>query len=95
MDLNQCNRTLKYNIKNKPVKKRLITKTGVMMFTEALQNETWDMTLSSVEVDASFNAFLNKGGLILLGEKCSTENLIERIKKELLTSFHCEYQQRN
>ena len=38
---------------------------------------------------------LNKGGLILLVEKCSTENLIERIKKELLTSFHCEYQQRN
>jgi hypothetical protein len=45
--------------KNRLVKNRLITKTGVMLFTEALQNETWDMTLNSMEVDASFNAFLN------------------------------------
>ena len=32
--------------------------------------------------------------LILLMEKLSsTENRIERIMKDLLTSFHCEYQQ--
>ncbi|PNF31115.1 hypothetical protein B7P43_G15693 [Cryptotermes secundus] len=54
--------------KNTPVKKRLITKTGVMMFMEALQNETWDMTLSSVEVDTSFNAFLNT--FIVIFESC-------------------------
>jgi hypothetical protein len=45
--------------KDTPVKKRLITKTGVMLFMEALQNETWHMTFSSMQVDASFNAFLN------------------------------------
>ena len=38
----------------------------------------------------------NKGGLILLVEKYSTtKNLIERIMKDLLNYFHCEYQQRN
>ena len=37
---------------------------------------------------------LNKDMLILLMEKLSsTENRIERIMKDLLTSFHCEYQQ--
>jgi hypothetical protein len=59
------------------VKRRVISEPGIITFKEMLSSESWDSVFSTVDVNKSFNVFLNI--FLVIFEACFPEKFVKII----------------